>query len=135
MLADRPKGELGPAYAIAFDMPGPNSEIDVIRMDLYPYAPNGPVTYTKPGQPFFRTQETRGGWFQAPRTLKRTLISAGLPATAPPSGGRVAPPASGGRSTFWSLSATQLATAAISTVLLVLAGSVFVLRRRLATAH
>jgi hypothetical protein len=45
------------------------------------------VTYTAPGQPFFGTEKTRGGWFVARPDLKQVLVDAGLPATAPWSGG------------------------------------------------
>ena len=55
-----------------------------IRQDLYPYARGGAVTYTKPGQPIF-DMSTRGGWYRNP-DLKRTLVSLGLPASAPSKG-------------------------------------------------
>jgi hypothetical protein len=51
-----------------------------IRQDLYPYAKDGPVTYTRPGQRFFETETTRGGWYRASTALKETLVQAGLPA-------------------------------------------------------
>jgi hypothetical protein len=79
MLASRPNGDLGPKYTITYSVPGPNNELDEIRQDVYPYAKSGPVTYTEPGQTFFGTQRTRGGWFQADSRLKETLVSAGLP--------------------------------------------------------
>ena len=80
MLPSRPKGDLGPKYTITYTVPGPNNELDKLRQDVYPYAPNGPVTYMEPGQKFFGTEQTRGGWFQADPQLKETLVSAGLPA-------------------------------------------------------
>jgi hypothetical protein len=86
MLADRPKGDLGPRYTIAYRLPGPNGEDATIRQDVYPYAQRGPVTYTAPGQRFFGTESTRGGWYRASPTLKDTLVKAGLPATAPSGG-------------------------------------------------
>src|SRR5919108_43179 len=82
MLSSRPQGDLGPKYTITYTVPGPNNETDTLKQDLYPYAPNGPVTYMKPGQKFFGTEQTRGGWFQAGPELKKTLVSAGLPARA-----------------------------------------------------
>jgi hypothetical protein len=81
MLADRPEGDLGPRYTIIYTVPGPNNELDKLRQDLYPDAPNGPVTYMKPGQRFFGTEQTRGGWYQADPQLNETLVSAGLRAT------------------------------------------------------
>ena len=90
MLAGRPKGDLGPRYTITYRVPGPNGEEDSIRQDLYPYAAGGPVTYTRPQQPFFGTESTRGGWFRASAALKDTLVRAGLPARN--AGGTVTPP-------------------------------------------
>jgi hypothetical protein len=82
MLPSRPKGDLGPRYTIEYTVPGPYNELDKLRQDVYPYAKNGPVTYMEPGQKFFGTEQTRGGWFQADSQLKETLVSAGLPAQA-----------------------------------------------------
>ena len=81
MLNARPKGDLGPKYTITYTVPGPNNETWKIEQDVYPYAKSGPVTYMKPGQTVFQiTGGTRGGWFQADSRLKKTLVSAGLPA-------------------------------------------------------
>jgi len=85
MLSSRPKGDLGPKYTITYTVPGPNSEADRITQDLYPYA-NPPVTYTKPGQEFFGTERTRGGWFKADPQLKEILVAAGLPKVDPTTG-------------------------------------------------
>jgi hypothetical protein len=79
MLPSRPKGKLGPKYTITYTVPGPDNELDKLRQDVYPYAPGGPVTYMEPGQSFFGTERTRGGWFQATSQLKETLVAAGLP--------------------------------------------------------
>jgi hypothetical protein len=86
MLANRPTGDLGPRYTISYRLPGPSGEDSTIRQDVYPYAQGGPVTYTAPGQRFFGTESTRGGWYRASPELKTTLVRAGLP-TSPPSGG------------------------------------------------
>lgn len=83
MLASRPRSDLGPKYTIIYTVPGPNNELDRLHQDVYPYAAGGPVTYMKPGQKFFGTQRTRGGWFQGDAQLKETLVAAGLPARAP----------------------------------------------------
>src|SRR5687767_12182387 len=87
MLADRPNGDLGPRYTISYRLPGPSGEDATIRQDAYPYAQGGPVTYTAPGQRFFGTQSTRGGWYRASPKLKTTLVQAGLPTSAPSTGG------------------------------------------------
>ena len=82
LLASRPKGDLGQKYTITYTVPGPNNELDKLRQDVYPYAPGGAVTYMEPGQGFFGTERTRGGWFLADTRLKDTLVAAGLPRTA-----------------------------------------------------
>jgi hypothetical protein len=79
MLPSRPKGDLGPRYAVRYTVPGPTNTNSVVRQDLYPYAEGGPVLYMKPGQPFFETQRTRGGWFRASADLTKTLVRLGLP--------------------------------------------------------
>jgi hypothetical protein len=81
MLPARPKGDLGPKYTINYDVPNGEGTVFHIQQDVYPYA-NPPATYMKPGQQIF-DMETHGGWFQADPQLKNTLVSAGLPATAP----------------------------------------------------
>lgn len=87
MLDARPTGSLGPRYRITYVMPGPNNELDEIRQDLYPYAQPTPVSYTLPKQPFFGTEQTRGGWYVASTSfLKDALIQAGLPQNAPTGG-------------------------------------------------
>jgi hypothetical protein len=83
MLAKRPSGDLGPKYTVLYKVPGPSGSPATIRQDLYPYATPSPLTYTKPGQPFFDDQKTRGGWFIAPPDLRNTLVDAGLPSTPP----------------------------------------------------
>jgi hypothetical protein len=83
LLASRPNGNLGPKYTITYTVPGPNNELDEIRQDVYPYANPAPVTYMEPGQAFFGTERTRGGWFKADPALRQTLVAAGLPRTAP----------------------------------------------------
>jgi hypothetical protein len=83
MLARKPTGALGPRYVIEYLVPGPNNTEDRITQDLYPYAKPNPVTYTAPGQPFFETQATRGGWYAATNPsvppLTFVLTEAGLP--------------------------------------------------------
>ena len=120
MLPRRPKGDLGPRYTITYTVPGPNNELDKLRQDVYPYAQGGPVTYMKPGQGFFGSERTRGGWFQATSQLKDTLVAAGLPAS----------PASSSPDRW---SAPTL-TLSVLTTLLLLAAALFVVRRRLRPA-
>jgi hypothetical protein len=119
-LASRPTGDLGPKYTITYTVPGPNNEVDKLKQDIYPYAPGGPVTYMKPGQKFFTTEETRGGWFKAAPVLKDTLVQAGLPKIAP----------SGSASDDSSLLSAELLSAMIGAALLLAAATVIFLRRR-----
>jgi hypothetical protein len=83
MLAKQPNGELGPKYSVVYKVPGPDGGTDTIRQDLYPYATPSPLTYMEPGQTFFGTEKTHGGWYTAPPELKATLVDAGFPRTAP----------------------------------------------------
>ena len=87
MLNARPKGELGPRYTITYHVPGPPSGSSRIVQYVYPYAKPYAVTYMPPGQRFWVTERTRGGWFLANTGLKGTLVRLGLPATAPAAGG------------------------------------------------
>ena len=121
MLASRPKGDLGPKYTVTYTVPGPNTEPDTIRQDVYPYAKPSPVTYMAPGQKIFDS-ETRGGWFLADTRLKATLVSAGLPARAPAT--------SSGDSSF-PIDVVGLLAAA----LLLATATTFVVRRRLRPAQ
>jgi hypothetical protein len=88
MLDRRPAGALGPRYRITYVMPGPNNELDELVQDVYPYAEPFPVSYTKPGQRFWTTERTRGGWYVAHySSLKEDLVAAGLPESPPSFGG------------------------------------------------
>jgi hypothetical protein len=121
MLASRPKGDLGPKYTVTYTVPGPNNESDKIRQDLYPYAKGGPVTYTKPGQSFFGTEHTRGGWYQSPPVLMDTLVAAGLPKVAP---------AGSSASDDGGFFSTELLGALAAAALLLAAAATFLVRRR-----
>ena len=122
MLKQRPVSTLGPKYRIEFTVPGPSGNPSTIRQDVYPYARPTPLTYTKPGQPFFGSEHANGGWFTAPPELKTTLVAAGLPETAPSTG------SSDGSALTWG--APAIAAAA----LLLLALSFLAYRRRPNTA-
>ena len=82
MLATAPRGELGPRFTIAWSLPwsdGGPTKVDEVEQDLYPYADGGPVVYTAPGQTFYVSEHTRGGWFRAPTTLVTRLQTLGIP--------------------------------------------------------
>ena len=82
MLATAPRGELGPRFTIAWSLPwsdGGPTKVDEVEQDLYPYADGGPVVYTAPGQTFYVSEHTRGGWFRAPTALVTRLQTLGIP--------------------------------------------------------
>jgi hypothetical protein len=83
MRRQRPDGNLGPKYTIRYRVPGPNNEDDLIVQDAYPYATPSPVTFMRPGQPFFGTERTRGGWFVAGAELRQLVLGAATASTAP----------------------------------------------------
>jgi len=78
-LASAPTEDLGPRLTLRWVVPGPDGRDDIIVQDLYPYAAGGPLTYTEPGQAFFETEQTIGGWFRAPEQLVTTLQELGVP--------------------------------------------------------
>jgi hypothetical protein len=85
---DRPEGPLGPKYTITYAMPGPDNQRSELVQEVYPYAEPEPVTYTEPGQRFWTTERTHGGWYVATwEPLKEQLVAAGLPVSAPAVGG------------------------------------------------
>lgn len=86
LLAERPRGRLGPRYAIDYSIPGPDETEHRIRQHLYPYASPRPVAYVPWGQRVFDTQRTTGGWFVAATLLRETLVELGLPGDPPGSG-------------------------------------------------
>jgi hypothetical protein len=81
VLNGRPKGDLGPRYLIRYSVPGPSGRAAVVS-EVYPYAKPA-VAHMRRGQRFMDGMQTRGGWFQGGAALKQTLVSAGLPKTAP----------------------------------------------------
>jgi hypothetical protein len=91
MLDSPPEGTLGPKYRIRYTVPGPSGTDYTIAQDVYPYAEPSPVTYMPPGQRFFDTERTRGGWFVSSVGLRNVLVHAGLPTESP-----VADPGGGG---------------------------------------
>ena len=83
MLSSAPSGTLGPKYTIHYTVPGPSGSDSTIVQDVYPYAEPNPVTYTRPGQKFFDTERTHGGWYVSTVGLRNLLVQRGLPAQSP----------------------------------------------------
>jgi len=81
-LKAQPKGTLGPRYVVTYIVPGPHGIKSRVVQELYPYAQPVPLTHMK-RQVFWNNQKTHGGWFRATADLKRALVRAGLPASAP----------------------------------------------------
>ena len=81
----RPAGDLGPRYRVIYRVPGPNGTSTLVQ-DVYPYAET-PVTYMSPGERFWSTNRTHGGWFVAGAGLKAALVKAGLPESPPAASG------------------------------------------------
>lgn len=81
MLSARPRGDLGPRYAVRYRVPT-GGRPATITQTLYPYAAGGALVYTRPGQPLYG-RTTPGGWFRVLPTVKPLLVRRGLPATAP----------------------------------------------------
>jgi hypothetical protein len=92
VLSGRPGGALGPRYTVSYTVPVDQGSVE-LRQDLYPYAPGGPVSYTRPGQPLWSGEQAVGGWFRAPATLSAVLTSLGLPARPPAGAAEAAEPA------------------------------------------
>ena len=82
MLKVRPAGVLGPRYTIVWVVPGPNGA-SRIQQYVYPYAKPGALSWMIPGERFWSSERTYGGWFRGGIELKRVLVAVGLPASAP----------------------------------------------------
>jgi hypothetical protein len=74
--------DLGPRYVVTYTVPGPTTA--TLDQELYPFAAGGPVSHMQPGQKFWDTQTTVGGWYRGTVQLKTMLVKAGLPSSAPP---------------------------------------------------
>ena len=72
----------GPRYTVTWTFPNGAGTEDKVRQSVWPYAAGGPITYMARGQKVLDTT-TEGGWFQAADTLRRTLITLGLPNRPP----------------------------------------------------
>jgi hypothetical protein len=129
--ADRPEGDLGPAYRVEWTMvtPSPADPLTVTQT-FYPDAPGGPVVHTDAGQPAEPyAPRTAGGWFRATDELGAALEDAGFtriaPAPAPPAASPAADPPTAGGGVPVAGAALVLAVAAAGT-----AGVVAARRRR-----
>jgi hypothetical protein len=90
-----PAVDLGPKYLIEFRVPGANPKPDMLRQDLYPMAPGGPVTYTAADQSVF-DGKTGGGWYQGTSSLTVLLRQLGVPVPGPQAASATPPATSAG---------------------------------------
>lgn len=121
----QPKNVDGARYTIVYRVPGPDGKTAFLRQDVYPHSGDYPVTYMKPGQPFFGTERTRGGWFLASESCKAALVALGVPRNPPPGG-------SGNGTGF---DAWPVAISIALAVALALASAAFFVTRRVRTAR
>jgi hypothetical protein len=81
---NQPPGDLGPRYIARYTYAVPERQTErqgTLRQELYPFAANGAVTYTPPGEKLFQTT-SRGGWHRADAHLTMVLVAAGVPVPA-----------------------------------------------------
>lgn len=73
--------DLGPRYLVTYRFYGD----DLIRQELFPYAKDGPVTYTPPGQEVTAgiSMQITAGWFQSSLGFLQYLVDQGLPESNP----------------------------------------------------
>jgi hypothetical protein len=83
-LRSEPNGTLGPRYSVVYVVPGPNGIRSRVVQHVYPYAKPSPLSHMSSGQSYWGSRKTLGGWFRGPVALKKVLVRAGLPTTAPP---------------------------------------------------
>lgn len=74
--------DLGPSYLVTYRFDFSDA---LIRQDLYPYAKDGPVTYTPPGQKLAgrASLSITAGWYQSSLDFFDYLADHGLPETNP----------------------------------------------------
>ncbi|HEV2377258.1 MAG TPA: hypothetical protein VGS19_34480 [Streptosporangiaceae bacterium] len=118
-----PRASLGPRYTVIYTVPGvtpkPGEQFGRVREDLYPFAADGPVIYTPPGQAGFGGPLQVTGWFRASHQLTRTLTQLGVPPAHVPPGGRpTAGHQAGSAALAWLIAALAAAAAAVTGIAL-----------------
>ena len=73
--------DLGPRYLVTYRFYGD----DLIRQELYPYAKDGPVTYTPPGQEVTAgiSMQITPGWYESSLGFLQYLVDQGMPERNP----------------------------------------------------
>jgi hypothetical protein len=124
LSSKQPTGSPGPMYLVRYRVPsligGPTRWVE---QRVYPFAQPRPLTFVAPGQPFWH-QRTAGGWYEAGRRLRTTLVDIGVPTKAP-----VSPPTVDTTSVapFWV--PARVTVAAVSLVAAIIVGLVLLGRR------
>ncbi|HEY7071561.1 MAG TPA: hypothetical protein VH479_15645 [Acidimicrobiales bacterium] len=94
LAAEPPSEPVGEPYTVRWTMyhGGTVDGALVITQRLYLDPDGGGLVYTEAGQDAgpYAEDGTRGGWFQAPASLSRTLTAAGFDPAAPPPAGPAA---------------------------------------------
>ena len=75
--------ELGPRYVITYRLDAGTKAAEIVRQELYPYAKDGPITYTPAGQRIAEGLPWEGaistGWYQSSLKFFHYLMNQGLP--------------------------------------------------------
>ena len=78
-MLDRAPGRRARPEAHDHVAPEPDAGFRRVTQDIYPYADGGPLTYMAPGQRFYTSEQTRGGWYRSSPALLTTLQQLGVP--------------------------------------------------------
>jgi hypothetical protein len=127
-MESAPTKDLGPRYRVVMDVRQPPQQEDVVQY-LYPYAQDGALIYTPPGQELLDF-EAPSGWLTASPDLLDLVYGAGLP-EEPPVAEAPIPPETGVAPTTPGIPPVVWATGALASLLI--AGA-FVNRRRVRMA-
>ncbi len=78
VTARRPAGRLGPRYVATYQwLVGPDKTVS-LRQELYPFAPGGALSHTRPGRRALDFP-VRDGWYRAGLELTLLLVAVGVP--------------------------------------------------------
>jgi hypothetical protein len=77
--AAAPTDALGPSLVLTYAVDEHGQGSGTLRQVVYPHAQGGPLTYTEPGQRFFDSLVSSGGWYRASGTFVNALEDVGVP--------------------------------------------------------
>jgi hypothetical protein len=130
MVDTAPTDALGEAVTLTYAVDQHGQGSGTLHQTVYPHAEGGPLVYTEPGQRFFESMVTAGGWYRASRvSFVTALEEVGVPVTdmrppasATPSPGPVPVPDAGD-------AAPWLNGAVVAAMLLGVVGTILAVRR------